>query len=498
MGLNRQHLSIRLDLSWEGISMDYEVNIGIEIHAELLTKSKVFCSCPVQFGAPPNTLVCPVCLGLPGALPVLNKSAVEFAIITALALNCKINKHSIFHRKNYYYPDLPKNYQISQYDSPIGIQGYLEIETESGKKRIRIRRVHLEEDTGKLVHSGGRITGSDMSFVDFNRSGVPLLEIVSEPDISSPEEAKEYLTNMRDILVFLGVCDGKMEEGSMRCEANISIRKKGSEKLGTKTELKNINSFRAVERALLYEINRQIEVVSKGGEVVQETRHWDEKNERTVSMRGKEEAHDYRYFPEPDLVPLEITDDWIETLRSQIPELPDEKYERYKSLGLTSYEAKLLAHDLEMSKFFDSAVNLYNNPKNIANWLLVDITKELKDRNKAISETLFTPKIMAELLTLIDEGTISGRIAKDILPELIDKGISPKKLVEEKNLIQITDTSFILSAIEQVIRENSAVVEEYRKGKEKSFMFLVGQVMKLTKGRANPKLVNELLKKALG
>jgi len=478
--------------------MDYEVNIGMEIHAELLTRSKVFCTCPVQFGAPPNTLVCPVCLGLPGALPVLNKRAVEFAIITALALNCSINRHSIFHRKNYYYPDLPKNYQISQYDSPIGIQGYLEIETESGRKRVRIRRVHLEEDTGKLIHSGGRITGSDISFVDFNRSGLPLLEIVSEPDISSPEEAKEYLSNMRDVLIFLGVCDGKMEEGSMRCEANISVRRKGSEKLGIKTELKNINSFRSVERALIYEINRQIEVVSRGGEVIQETRHWDEKNERTISMRSKEEAHDYRYFPEPDLVPLEIEDEWIESLKSQIPELPDEKYERYKKIGLTPYEAKLLAHDLEMSAFFDRTIDLYNNPKNIANWLLVDVTKELKDRNKVITETSFTPEIMAEFLDLIDQGVISGRIAKDILPELVDRGVSPKKLVEEKGLIQITDTSFILSAIDQVLRENAGVVEEYKKGKEKSLMFLVGQVMKLTRGRANPKLVNELLKKALG
>ncbi len=478
--------------------MDYEVNIGIEIHAELLTKSKVFCSCPVQFGAPPNTLTCPVCLGLPGALPVLNKKAVEYAILTALALNCKINRNAIFHRKNYFYPDLPKNYQISQYDTPIGIQGYLEIETSNGRKRIRIRRVHLEEDTGKLIHSGGRITGSDMSFVDFNRSGVPLLEIVSEPDISSPEEAKEYLINIRDILVFLGVCDGKMEEGSMRCEANVSIRKKGSDKLGTKTELKNINSFRAVERALQYEIERQIDIVSKGKEVVQETRHWDEKNERTISMRSKEEAHDYRYFPEPDLVPLEIDDAWIERLKSQIPELPEEKYERYKTLGLTPYEAKLLAHDLELSTFFDKAIKLYNNPRAIANWLLVDVTKELKDRNKVITQTLLTPEIMVELISLIDEGKISGRMAKDILPELIDKGTSPKKIIEEKNLVQITDTSTLLSVIDQVLKENEEVVEEYRKGKEKSFMFLVGQVMKLTKGKANPKLVNELLKKALG
>ncbi|MGC8970950.1 MAG: Asp-tRNA(Asn)/Glu-tRNA(Gln) amidotransferase subunit GatB [bacterium] len=478
--------------------MEYEVNIGIEIHAELLTKSKVFCSCPVQFGAPPNTLTCPVCLGLPGALPVLNKKAVEYAILTALALNCKINRNAIFHRKNYFYPDLPKNYQISQYDTPIGIQGYLEIETSNGRKRIRIRRVHLEEDTGKLIHSGGRITGSDMSFVDFNRSGVPLLEIVSEPDISSPEEAKEYLINVRDILIFLGVCDGKMEEGSMRCEANVSIRKKGSDKLGTKTELKNINSFRAVERALQYEIERQVELVSRGKEVIQETRHWDEKNEKTVSMRSKEEAHDYRYFPEPDLVPLEIDDAWIENLRSQIPELPEEKYERYKNLGLTPYEAKLLAHDLELSVFFDRAIKLYNNPRNIANWLLVDVTKELKDRNKAITQTLLTPEIMAELLLLIDEGKISGRIAKDILPELIDKGVSPKKIIEEKNLIQITDTSALLSIIDQVLKENAGVVEEYKRGKEKSFMYLVGQVMKLTKGKANPKLVNELLKKALG
>jgi aspartyl-tRNA(Asn)/glutamyl-tRNA(Gln) amidotransferase subunit B len=289
-----------------------------------------------------------------------------------------------------------------------------------------------------------------------------------------------------------------MEEGSMRCEANVSIRKKGSDKLGTKTELKNINSFRAVERALQYEIERQIDIVSKGKEVVQETRHWDEKNERTISMRSKEEAHDYRYFPEPDLVPLEIDDAWIERLRSQIPELPEEKYERYKTLGLTPYEAKLLAHDLELSVFFDKVIKLYNNPRAIANWLLVDVTKELKDRNKVITQTLLTPEIMVELISLIDEGKISGRIAKDILPELIDKGTSPKKIIEEKNLVQITDTSTLLSVIDQVLRENREVVEEYRKGKERSFVFLVGQVMKLTKGKANPKLVNELLKKALG
>jgi aspartyl-tRNA(Asn)/glutamyl-tRNA(Gln) amidotransferase subunit B len=478
--------------------MEYEVNIGMEIHAELLTSSKVFCSCPVKFGAPPNTLTCPVCLGLPGALPVLNRKAVDFAILTALALNCQINRHPIFHRKNYYYPDLPKNYQISQYDTPIGIGGYLDIELENGRKRIRIRRVHLEEDTGKLLHSGGHITHSDMSFVDFNRSGVPLLEIVSEPDISSTEEAKEYLTNIRDILVFLGVCDGKMEEGSMRCEANISIREKGAQKLGTKTELKNINSFRAVERALLYEIDRQKKVLSSGKEVIQETRHWDEKNERTVSMRGKEEAHDYRYFPEPDLVPLQIDDEWIERLKSFLPELPEEKYERYKTLDLTPYDAKLLAHDIELSRFFEDTIKLYNSPKVISNWLLGDITKELKDRNKLISQTSLRPDILAEMLSLIDEGKISGRIAKDLLPELIDKGISPKKLIEEKNLIQITDTDAVLEVITQVLKENASVVEEYRKGKEKSFTFLIGQVMKLTKGRANPKLVNELLKKELG
>jgi len=478
--------------------MGYEVNIGIEIHAELLTSSKVFCSCPVKFGASPNTLTCPVCLGLPGALPVLNRKAVDFTILTALALNCEINRHPIFHRKNYYYPDLPKNYQISQYDTPIGINGRLDIETENGRKRIRIRRVHLEEDTGKLLHSGGHITHSDMSFVDFNRSGVPLLEIVSEPDILSTEEAKEYLTNIRDILVFLGVCDGKMEEGSMRCEANVSIREKGAKKLGVKTELKNINSFRAVERALIYEIDRQVKALSSSKEVIQETRHWDEKDEKTVSMRSKEEAHDYRYFPEPDLVPLQIDNEWIERLKSQLPELPEQKYERYKTLGLTPYDAKLLTHDIELSRFFEDTIKIYNNPKWISNWLLGDITKELKDRNKLISQTSFTPEILVEMLSLIDEGKISGRIAKDLLPELIDKGVSPKKLVEEKNLIQITDTDTVLEVINQILRENAKVVEEYKKGKEKSFTFLVGQVMKLTKGRADPKLVNELLKKALG
>ncbi|MGB9681498.1 MAG: Asp-tRNA(Asn)/Glu-tRNA(Gln) amidotransferase subunit GatB [bacterium] len=478
--------------------IDYEVNIGIEIHAELLTSSKVFCSCPVRFGEPPNTLTCPVCLGLPGALPVLNKKAVDFAILTALALNCQINENPIFHRKNYYYPDLPKNYQISQYDTPIGINGYIDIESGDRKKRVRIRRVHLEEDTGKLLHSSGHITHSEMSFVDFNRSGVPLLEIVSEPDISTTDEAKEYLTNIRDILIFLGVCDGKMEEGSMRCEANISVRRKGAQKLGTKTELKNINSFRAVERALLYEIDRQIKVLSSGKEVVQETRHWDEKNERTVSMRGKEEAHDYRYFPEPDLVPLEIDKNWIEKIKGSLPELPEQKYERYKAIGLPPYDAKLLAHDIELSRFFEDTIKIFDNPKTISNWLLGDITKELKDRNRVLSQTPFTPDILVEMLSLIEEGRISGRIAKDLLPELIDKGVSPKRLIEERNLVQITDTESVLEVIRQVIRENTNVVEEYKKGKEKSFTFLVGQVMRLTKGRANPKLVNELLKKELG
>jgi len=436
-------------------------------------------------------------MGLPGALPVLNKKVVDFAIRLGLALNCTINRRSIFARKNYYYPDLPKGYQISQYEEPICENGYLDIYINEEKKRIRIKRIHMEEDAGKLVHED-TIETSTYSLVDYNRSSVPLLEIVSEPDIRTPEEAVEYLKMLRDCLIYLEICDGNMEEGSFRCDANVSVRKIGDTEFGTRTELKNLNSFKYIEKSLDYEIKRQIELIKKGGEVVQETRLYNVDEGVTYSMRGKEEAHDYRYFPEPDLLPLIIDDKWIEDIRKGLPELPFEKIERFlKEYNLPRYDVEILVSDRSLASYFEDTVMLFPEPKTVSNWIMTELLRELKARNLEAKDAPISPANLAELLTLIKDGTISIKIGKEIFPELCSTGASPKRLVQDKGLIQISDESAIAQTIEQVMARFPKEVAEFKAGKEKLLGFFVGQVMKETKGKANPKLLNELLLKRL-
>lgn len=477
--------------------MEYETVIGLEVHVELKTRSKVFCSCSTAFGAAPNTQVCPVCLGLPGVLPVLNEKAVEFAIKAALALNCQIAEYSKFDRKNYFYPDMPKNYQISQYDLPLASGGYVEIEVNGEKKRIRIKRLHLEEDTGKLLHSAD-VAAAESSLVDFNRAGVPLIEIVSEPDIRSPEEAKLYLTKLKSIIEYTGVSDVKMQEGSLRCDANVSIRPRGASEFGTRTEIKNMNSFRAVQRGLEYEVERQKNVVEAGGKVVQETRHWDESRGITVPLRSKEEAHDYRYFPEPDLVPLVISRERVEEIRSQLPELPDARKARLMaSYNLPAYDAEVLTSSKALGDFFDATVALYPEAKTVSNWMMSELMKYLNANNLEIQEIPLTPKDLADLLKLIDQGTISGKIAKTVFEEMCATGQPPEKIVREKGLIQITDEGAIAQVVAEVIAANPQSVADYRAGKEKALTFLVGQVMKATRGKANPEAVNRILREKL-
>jgi len=477
--------------------MDYEAVIGLEVHVELKTKTKIFCPSTTEFGGDPNTHTCPVCLGLPGVLPVLNKKVLEYAIRAALALNCEIAEFSKFDRKNYYYPDMPKNYQISQYDLPLAKNGYLDIEVDGRTRRIGITRLHMEEDTGKLVHQG-TITTTPYSLVDYNRAGVPLIEIVSEPDLRSPEEARIYMEKLRSIIQYTGVSDCKMEEGSLRCDANVSVRPKGSPEFGTKTEIKNMNSFRALQRALSYEVQRQIDVLEEGGRITQETRTWDEGKGVTLPMRSKEEAHDYRYFPEPDLVPLVIDRRWVEEIRASLPELPDRRRQRYlEQFGLPAYDASVLTSTIELAEYFEACTAHYPDAKTVSNWIMGDLSRLLNAHNLEITQCRIRPEQLARMLRLIDQGTISGKIAKTVFEEMFATGNDPEKIVKEKGLVQITDEGAIAAVVEEVIANHPKVVKDYRAGKEKALGFLVGQVMKATKGKANPELVNRLFKERL-
>ncbi len=474
--------------------MEFEPVIGLEVHAQLKTHSKIFCNCSTSFGAPPNTHTCPVCLGMPGVLPVLNKKVVEFSIRTAIATDCKIARKSRFARKNYFYPDLPKGYQISQYELPIAEFGHIDIEVDGNKKRIGITRIHMEEDAGKLNHDPAR----PISMVDFNRTGVPLIEIVSEPDIRSPEEAGEYLRKLRSIVRYIDVCDGNMEEGSFRCDANVSIRPKGSETFGTRTELKNLNSFKHVEKAIHYEIKRQEALLEEGGTVVLETRLWNDANNRTTSMRSKEEAHDYRYFPDPDLLPIVIGDEWISKVKKDLPELPNEKKERFiKDYELPEYDANFLTSFRELAEYFEECVKVYAKPKPVSNWIMGSLMAILNAEGKSIKASPISARNLADLVKLIDEDIISGKIAKTVFEEMAKTDRTPKEIVEEKGLVQVTDTSAIEVIIDEVLSKNPDEVEAYKNGKTKLMGFFVGQVMKASKGKANPKIVNQILKDKL-
>lgn len=468
----------------------YETVIGLEVHVELHTQSKIFCGCSTAFGAPPNSHTCPICLGHPGVLPVLNRQAVDYAMKAAMALNCKIADVSKFDRKNYFYPDSPKAYQISQFDQPIGEHGWIDIEVNGTTKRIGITRLHLEEDAGKLTH----VDGGYASLVDFNRVGTPLVEIVSEPDISSPEEAKAYLEKLRAIMQYCDVSDVKMEEGSLRCDANISLRPHGQENLGTRAELKNMNSFRGVQRGLEYEQFRQEQILEEGGSVVQETRRWDESQGKTFSMRGKEESHDYRYFPDPDLVTLHIDEAWKERIRASIPELPDERKARYTSeYGLSAYDAEVITSSKPLADLLESSLEYTKDAKAVANWIMGDLLGYLNSAGVELTEVPLTGQGLGEMIGLLEKGTISSKIAKTVFKEMLESGKRPEQIVEEKGLVQISDEGAILTIVEQVVAANPQSVEDYKAGKQKAIGFLVGQVMKESKGKANPGLVNKLL-----
>jgi aspartyl-tRNA(Asn)/glutamyl-tRNA(Gln) amidotransferase subunit B len=471
----------------------YETVIGLEVHVELATNTKIFCGCSTSFGAPPNTQTCPVCLGHPGVLPVLNKQAVNFAMKAAMALNCQVAENTKFDRKNYFYPDSPKAYQISQFDQPIGEHGWIDIEVDGETKRIGITRLHLEEDAGKLNHDG------DSSLVDFNRVGVPLIEIVSEPDLRSPKEAKAYLEKIKSIIQYTGVSDVKMEEGSLRCDANISLRLVGADKFGTKTELKNLNSFRNVERALEFEEVRQAEVLDDGEKVIQQTLRWSEELNTIKIMRSKEEAHDYRYFPEPDLVRLQIDEAWKQEIKAQLPELPDKRVARYQSeFGLPAYDAGVLTSSRALADFFEDTVSKGADPKLASNWLLSEVLGYLNSNGLELKDTPLSSGHLAEMITLIQKGTISSKIAKDVLKEILTTGKKPSAIVEEKGWVQISDEGAIKTAVVDVLTANPAIVEELKSGKDKVLGFLVGQVMKATKGKANPQLVNQLIREEVG
>lgn len=474
--------------------MKYEAVIGLEVHTELQTTTKIFCGCKTSFGAEPNTNVCPVCLGLPGVLPVLNKRVLEFAVRAGLALNCEISRFSKFDRKNYYYPDLPKNFQTSQFDLPICERGHLDIEVNGEKKQIRITRAHMEEDAGKLVHHGTSITDSDYSLVDYNRTGTPLLEIVTEPDMRSAKEAVAYLEKMRAILQYIGISDCRMEEGSLRCDANVSVRPVGQKELGTKAEIKNINSFKGVEKAIEYEALRQAEILEDGGKIIQETRTWDEKEGVTKSMRTKEEANDYRYFPEPDLVPFTVSEEYIEDIRKTLPELPDERRERYiANFGLSSTDAQYMTNDKDTSDYFEKVVAAGADPKASVNWIMGEFASQLSNAGIEIAKAPVTPENLAKLLALIAKGTISGKIAKKVFAEMWKDGADPEEIVKAQGLVQISDTGALKELVVKVIANNPKAVEDFKAGKKKAVGALVGQIMKETKGKANPKVINELL-----
>lgn len=471
--------------------MTYEVVVGVEVHAQLRTRSKMFCGCGTTFGATPNTLVCPVCLGLPGSLPVVNRTAVKMAIRAGLALNCTIETASRFARKNYFYPDLPKGYQISQYELPICANGWLDVQVGTATKRVRVRRAHLEEDAGKNVHE----TGTVSSRIDLNRAGTPLLEIVTEPDLRSPDEVVAYLKALRDLLVYLEVCDGNMEEGSFRCEPNLSLRPVGQETFGTKVELKNINSFKFAKDAMDYEIKRQAKVLDEGGAIQQETRLWDLERGQTAVMRSKEEAHDYRYFPDPDLLPLTIDPAWIETLRATLPELPGAKQGRFVSdYGLPEYDAQVLTGSKTLADYFEACVGLFPQPKTVSNFVMGELLRELNQSGLSADRSPVTPERLTALLRLVEQGTISLKVARDIFPDLYRSGASPEKLVQELGLTQVSDEGALGQMIDEVLVKNPTQVEQYKNGKTQVLGFLVGQVMKASGGKANPAKVNELLR----
>ncbi|WDP92648.1 MAG: Asp-tRNA(Asn)/Glu-tRNA(Gln) amidotransferase subunit GatB [Desulfobacter sp.] len=474
--------------------MPFEPVIGLEVHAQLKTRTKIFCNCSTEFGRSPNANTCPVCTGMPGVLPVLNKQAVTFAIKAALATNCQINEESRFDRKNYFYPDLPKGYQISQYAQPIAEFGHLDIETEAGEKRIGITRIHMEEDAGKLIHDPARAK----SMVDLNRTGVPLIEIVSEPDIRTAAEAGAYLRKLHAILKYIDVCDGNMEQGSFRCDANVSLRPVGQEEFGIRTELKNLNSFRNVEKAIRYEIERQTYVLENGDKVIQETRLWDPNKNCTASMRGKEEAHDYRYFPDPDLVPLIVDQEWIQDVQATMPELPDEKKERFiNEYKLSAYDAGVLTASLDMANFFEETVHPLENIKQAANWTMTNLMGMLNAKGLDIADSPVTAADFSKLLALMEKGSINARAAKSVFEEMAETAKDPEAIVKEKGLEQVSDQGELEVMVEDVIKENPDEAEAYRNGKTKLFSFFMGQIMKKTRGKADPKIVTPLLKSKL-
>ena len=474
--------------------MDYEVVIGCEVHVELKTKTKIFCSCPTDFGGEPNTHVCPVCLGLPGTLPVLNKKVLEYAIKAGLALNCEIAQFSKFDRKNYFYPDLTKAYQISQFDLPICKNGYIDIETGKGEKRIGITRIHMEEDAGKLVHQGSTITTSAGSLVDYNRAGVPLIEIVSEPDMRSAEEVLEFLSSLKAIIEYTGVSDARMEQGSLRCDVNLSLRPAGQIAFGTRAEIKNLNSFRSVERVIQYEINRQTDILESGGKVIQETRTWDESKGRTYSLRSKEDSDEYRYFPEPDLPPVIVMEDYIEKLRDELPEMPKEKRQRMIDKdGLPEYDAGIITASKALVDFYDAVHTYYGDAKKISNWIMGELLAKVNAEGIELDALKIQPEQMAALLKLVDSGEISGKIAKKVFAEMFETGKNPDDIIKEQGLKQISDETELKTMIEQVAETNPKSVEDYKAGKTKALGFLVGQIMKQSRGQANPAVINRLL-----